>query len=457
MSERDNEIGPFRLISSINLDRHEILVVGGGGVAVRKIDTLLRCGARVRVIAPDGAEALEGLASEGRVLWERRRVREDDFASREYAILATPRDASVDLLAMARAAKCAVDVCADGSEGDFALCAQFRLDGCFVGVSSGGGDPARAASVKRNILGALSAPIALLTRKSPLARTQAAMWTEAIESAGHSVTVRAVSSHGDNDRKSELSSFGFGAFVKALEDELLSGRGDCAVHSMKDVPTIPADGCSLVAVLRRGSPRDVIITRGGGGLDSLPSGARVGTSSVRRRAQVLAVRPDLECVKCRGNVETRLAKLYSGEADAVILAEAGLERLGVGEGAAPLPFVTSAGQGAVVAEARTGSRAEEMLRSLNHLPTWYEVCAEREFLSRIAYGCVCPVGVNASYSSGTLEITAEVYPDDGGLPDRASARGSVASDDDARALGEELWTAMRDAPAVRGMAKVAAL
>ena len=457
MSERHIEPGPFRLLSSINLDIHEILVVGGGNVALRKINTLTGCGARVRMIAPQAVDALAVMASSGRIVWEKRAAREGDFASHRFAVLAVPREESRGLAAMAGAARCAVDVCSDGASGDFALCAQFELDGCFVGVSSGGGDPSLAASLKRNILKKFREPITVLTRKSPLAKAQAAMWTEALEAAGYGASVRMVTSHGDRDLKSELSSFGFGAFVKSLEDELLNGRGDCAIHSMKDVPTVPVEGCALAAVLKRGSVRDVLITRGGLSLENLPHGAAVGTSSVRRRAQINAARPDVRCVNCRGNVETRLEKLSSGEVDALVLAEAGLERLGMTVSAVPLPFVTCAGQGAVAAETLAGSGTEEILRPLNHLPTWYEVCAEREFLSRLAFGCVCPVGVNAVYSAGKLEITAEVYPEGGGAPERASVSGNAGSEDEAAALAGELWDAMCDGPIVREMAKVSVL
>jgi hydroxymethylbilane synthase len=282
------------------------------------------------------------------------------------------------------------------------------------------------------------------------------MWLEALESAGCRVSLETVVSDGDRDRTSELSSFGFGAFVKALENELLRGHGDCAVHSMKDVPTSPAERCTLAAVLERGSVRDVLVTRDGG-LETLPAGAKVGTSSVRRRAQLRHLRSDLDCVKCRGNVGTRIDRLLSGEVDALILAEAGLERLGITYRATPLPFVTSAGQGAVVAETVRGSRAEKILRSLNHEPTWYEVSAEREFLSRLASGCVCPVGVNARYASGVLEITAEVYPMEQGPPERGSVRGSVCSEGDAAALAGELWSVMSEGPLVRSMATEAHL
>jgi hydroxymethylbilane synthase len=245
-------------------------------------------------------------------------------------------------------------------------------------------------------------------------------------------------------------------FVKALEDELLSGGGDLAVHSLKDMPTAIRGGCALAAVLKRGSARDVLITRDGGGLDSLPDHARVGTSSARRRAQIVSARPGAECVKCRGNVGTRLRRLDEGEVDALVLAEAGLERLGIGKTrAAPLPFVTSAGQGAVAAEVRAGSEMEEILKLLNHTPTWYEVMAEREFLSRIGLGCVCPVGVNAAYADGKMTLSAEVYPLEPGdcAPARASVSGGVRSVEDAVSLAEELWGMTRGSPAARSAAE----
>jgi len=455
INERGSGPGPFRLISSINLDINEILVVGGGLLALRKINTLLGCGARVRVIASGVVDAVERLASEGRVVLERRVVCGDDFTSHRFAVLAVPRSVSAGLERMARAAACAIDVCADGSQGDFALCAQFEMDGCFVGVSSGGVDPARAASVKKSISTGFREPIVVLTRRSQLATAQAALWTEILGAAGFRTSVRTVESHGDRDRSSELSSFGFGAFVKALEDEMLNGRGDCAVHSMKDVPTIPVEGCSLAAVLKRESVRDVLVTRGGGGLDSLPRGALIGTSSVRRRAQIRHARPDIACVNCRGNIGTRLEKLFAGKVDALVLAEVGLERIGAQVCAEALPFITSAGQGAVVAEALTGSVTARILRLMNHLPTWYEVTAERAFLSRLAYGCVCPVGVNAFYNSGHMEMTAEVYPESG-APERASVRGAIGSEEDAAALADELWGLMCDGPVVREMRKAAA-
>jgi hydroxymethylbilane synthase len=225
---------------------------------------------------------------------------------------------------------------------------------------------------------------------------------------------------------------------------------------------MPADlpaGCALAAVLKRGSRRDVVVAGnaprgeapGEEVILSLPAGARVGTSSARRSAQVSSLRPDIACVPCRSNIETRVSRLADGEYDAIVLAEAGLERLGLNmENARPLAFVTSAGQGAVAAEAVAGSEAEAVLRRLNHVPTWYEVVAERAFLSRTAAGCSLPVAVNASYERGEMSVSAEVYPMRAGIePAVSSARGSVRSAADAAALSSALWNWMSEFPAVR--------
>jgi hydroxymethylbilane synthase len=438
----------------LNLDRHAILVVGGGAVAERKVRTLLGCGARVRLVSPDATHTLGALASEGEIIWEMRSAEKPDFESHAFAVITTPKETSDEVISMARDAGCALDVCSDGACGDFALCAQFESDGAFVGVSSGGNSPARAASVKRMIMDRMPRKsVVVLTRNSPLAMAQTEMWIEALRRAGVGAVIRTVSSHGDRDRTSDLSAFGFGAFVKALEDELLEGRGGMAVHSMKDMPAVLPEETEI-AVLERGPVSDVLVARNGRKFGALPSGARVGTSSVRRRAQVKAARPDLECVSCRGNVGTRLEKLERGEIDALILAEAGLERLKLnGVPFERLPFVTAACQGAVAAETRAGSPLAGTLRSLNHLPTWYEVTAERAFLSRIGLGCVCPMGVNARIESGFLELRAEVYPMEpcSGEPERASVRGAAGSERDALALAEELWDMMRGKPLIRAM------
>ncbi|MDR1579178.1 MAG: hydroxymethylbilane synthase [Synergistaceae bacterium] len=461
MSRRADKRNPYRLLLSLNLDEHEILVVGGGRVAERKIATLLGCRSRVKMVSPDVTENLAELVREGTIAWERRAASGEDFASHRFAVLAVPREASGTLVSLARANGCAVDICsgADTDRGDFALCAQFVSEELFVGVSGGGNDPSAAAAAKRRLMKSMKETMTVLTRGSRLAMRQAEMWIEALARVGVNAAVRTVASHGDKDRRKDLSAFGFGAFVKALEDELLSGRGDCAVHSAKDMPAALPDGCALAAVLQRGSRRDVVVTgaapRGASSGEevilSLPRGARVGTSSARRTAQVSSLRPDIVCVPCRGNIETRMSRLAGGEFDAIVLAEVGLERLGLNaENAYPLSFVTSAGQGAIAAETVAGSETEAVLRLLNHVPTWYEVAAERAFLSRISAGCSLPVAVNASYDCGKMNITAEIYPIQAGIePAWALVRGSVRSVDDAIALSTEMWIEMSELPATR--------
>jgi hydroxymethylbilane synthase len=178
----------------------------------------------------------------------------------------------------------------------------------------------------------------------------------------------------------------------ALERALLAGEIDLAVHSAKDVPGELAQGTALVAAPPREDPRDVLI---GGALDTLPGGARVGTSALRRRAQILAARPDLEVVELRGNVDTRLRKLAEGEVDALVLAAAGLARLGR-EGGVPLDFVPAPGQGTLALQALVG---DDRAAPLNDLPTWRSLLAERAAVVELGATCHTPVGV---YSDGAL-------------------------------------------------------
>jgi hydroxymethylbilane synthase len=476
--------GPYRLIVSLNLDRHEILVVGGGTVGERKTETLLASGANVKLISPDVTKKLRDLAESGEIEWERRTAAREDFKGRGFAVLALPKETLDDAVNMAREEGCIVDACADGDAGDFALCAQFEMDGCYVGISSGGRNPAKAALLKRGILkagGKLSSEfdesgakgkaaiheypvssavpaayrpkLTLLTRNSPLALAQAGECAEALSSIGVNVARRTVTSHGDRDRKKDLVEFGgFGAFVKALEEELLADRGDLAVHSLKDMPVNLPEGCVIASVLRRETAYDVLITRDGVGLAALPSDAIVGTSSLRRRAQARSVRRDLKFVTCRGNIETRLSRLENGEVDALILAEAGLKRLGIDmKRAVRLPFITSAGQGAIAIETLAGSPANEAARELNHFETWCETVAERELLRLMGLGCACPIGVQGEIIDGVMDLAVALYSTElrenpGDERVTVGVSGAVASEEDAKLLAFRLWDEMRDLP-----------
>lgn len=447
--------GSYRLITSINLDRHEILVVGGGSVGERKVQTLTGAGASVTLVSPVATEALRALAASGTIRWERRLAAAEDFRAGGFALLALPRDEALRLAVVARERGCLVDVCAEAGEGDFALCAQFERDGCRVGVSSGGGNPALAARVKR-VLTRVGGERVLLSRGSPLALAQSREWQEALAREGVSARIETVTPHGDRDRERDLAAFGgFGTFVKALEEEMLAGRGDCAAHSLKDMPANLPDGCELSGVLPRASAFDALVTNGASprSLDDLPEGARVGTSSARRRAQARHARPDLNCVPCRGNIGTRLEKLARGEFDALILAEAGLSRLGLNvPNAVRLPFVTAAGQGAVALETPVSSRGDApatAARAANHLPTWLEVASERELLRLMGLGCSCPVGVNGVLRDGEMELTAAIYPPeqrDDAAPILEKAGGAVACEEDALRLARALWERLRTRP-----------
>jgi hydroxymethylbilane synthase len=240
--------------------------------------------------------------------------------------------------------------------------------------------------------------------------------------------------------------FDKGVFIKELEMALDDGSIDIAVHSLKDLPTVLDSRFALAAVLKRAGVRDVLVTRQGGGFNELPAGARVGTSSVRRAKQVEFLRPDLQVVDLRGNVPTRLEKLATGEHhDAILLAEAGLVRLGYlpetpnGEESEPvldMPglfatrleehiFFPAAGQGAIGLEIRDGDdRSRVLAKSIGDEDTWLRITAEREFLRLLDGGCHTPVGVFSSLTDGELHLQARVFPEAGGTPTSSEARGT---------------------------------
>ncbi|WP_294558432.1 hydroxymethylbilane synthase [uncultured Mailhella sp.] len=227
---------------------------------------------------------------------------------------------------------------------------------------------------------------------------------------------------------------GKGLFVKEIEDALLSGAADIAVHSMKDVPMVLPEGLTLGAVPEREVCNDLFLSEKYASLSDLPSGAVLGTSSLRRQAQVLAMRPDITVSMLRGNVETRLRKMKEGQYDAIILARAGVKRLGLGatfqQDLTPPDFLPAVGQGALGVEMREDRQdVRELLAFLEHEPTRLCVMAERAFLRRLDGGCQVPIAAHAVLEGGRLSLEALVAGVDG----RTVIRGSLDCD----ATGEE--------------------
>ncbi|HMF14005.1 MAG TPA: hydroxymethylbilane synthase [Gemmataceae bacterium] len=241
---------------------------------------------------------------------------------------------------------------------------------------------------------------------------------------------------GDQVRDVPLTAFGGqGAFTKEIQRALLGGSVDLAVHSLKDLPTFPVDGLVLAAVPPRGPTGDVLVSRGHRQFDDLPQGAVVATTSLRRRAQLLHRRPDLRVVDIRGNVETRLRKLEGENLDAIVLAQAGLERLGLTEAITEILdsswMLPAVGQGALGLECRSDDREIlEILTRVNHAPTHAAVQAERAFLRALQGGCQVPIGAIAVGESESLEVRGVVLSPDGRFRIEASRRGSQGDSED---------------------------
>lgn len=280
----------------------------------------------------------------------------------------------------------------------------------------------------------MSQPTLILgTRGSELALTQTELVTQELLKAhpGLIVERKVIQTSGDKRQDLRFSEFGDvaqvdkGIFIKELEIALEKGEIDAAVHSLKDVPSDLAASFQIAAVLPRAPIEDVLITREACTLETLPKGARIGTSSVRRAAQLKWLRPDVEIVEIRGNVPTRVRKVTGAEPlDAVLLAAAGLLRLGLMRGDIiqidglqlhahsldPVQFLPAAGQGAIAIECRAGDAATHArLRSLNHDDTEIRVSAEREFLRLLGAGCQTPVGAHTWIKDDQLYMSVRVF------------------------------------------------
>jgi hydroxymethylbilane synthase len=295
------------------------------------------------------------------------------------------------------------------------------------------------------------ARVVVATRKSALALAQSRAFIARLAKLHPSIAFEEllVTTTGDVVQDRALSEIGGkGLFVKEIEEALLDGRADIAIHSLKDVPPQLLPSLSIECIPEREDPRDVLVTRSGLPLAELPPGSRVGTGSLRRRVQLLAYRRELEVVAIRGNVDTRLRKCETGEVDAVVLARAGLNRLGLGaratENIAPEVMLPAVGQGALGIEQRSDDReVSELLAPLSHSDTKILVTAERGVMLAINGNCTTPVAAFGVRQGDSLFLRAFLAEPDGSRPRSAQTtrpfpRNAEAAAEIGRSLGSEL-------------------
>ncbi|HJT79338.1 MAG TPA: hydroxymethylbilane synthase [Gemmataceae bacterium] len=286
-------------------------------------------------------------------------------------------------------------------------------------------------------------PLRIGTRGSPLALWQAHHVAALLRplAGDRPVELVPIQTTGDRIQDVALAQIGGdGLFTKEIQRALLAGKADVAVHSLKDLPTLPVEGLVLAAVPPRGPAGDAFVSLEHRAFNALPPGAVVGTSSLRRRAQLLHRRPDLRLVNVRGNVETRLRKLEEQGLDALILAQAGLERLGLGSAITeildPAWMLPAVGQGALGLECRADDATTlRLLGQLDHAPTRQAVLAERAFLRSLGGGCLVPIGAAGRVAGPTLSLRGAVLRPDGGERVAGETDGPTA---EAEALGQRL-------------------
>lgn len=284
------------------------------------------------------------------------------------------------------------------------------------------------------------------SRGSPLALRQTEIVLERLSNIGIQTELCVVKTSGDIflDKPLHMIS-GWGVFVAEIDDRMLSGEIDLAVHSMKDLPSKRPEELTIASVLKRDSPYDILVTPNGTSLEDLKEGSIIGTSSMRRSAQLRRARPDLKIESLRGNLQTRLRKLHEGKYDAIVLAQAGIQRMNLElsdlkyKVLDPERFVPSANQGTIVVVAKKGSQAEKYAKSIDDLPTRAETMIERRILEAVGGGCIVPMAVHADISGRRARVVAEVLSLDGTrfvrVEEDLSANGCS---EEATALGRRL-------------------
>ncbi len=279
----------------------------------------------------------------------------------------------------------------------------------------------------------------IATRRSALARWQAEWVARRLRAIGAEVEIVPVVTEGDRSQRGPVQPLeGRGVFTREIQTAVLDDRADLAVHSMKDLPTDPVEGIALAAVPLRGPVADVLVTRSGVRLEELPQGALVGTGSLRRQAQLKHARPDLRLEAIRGNVDTRLRKLDRGLVEAVVLAEAGLQRLGLARRIEhrlpPDVMLPAVGQGALAIETRADDKeVRHWAAALDHAPSRAAVLAERTMLAMLQGGCLAPIAAWARFDDHHLVLDARVLDADGSRRLDVSETGGLG---DPESLGE---------------------
>jgi hydroxymethylbilane synthase len=284
------------------------------------------------------------------------------------------------------------------------------------------------------------------SRGSQLALWQAKWIAARLAELGHETRIEIIKTTGDKITDVPLAKVGTkGLFTKEIEEALLNGRIDLAIHSLKDLPTEVPAGLTLAAVPEREDPHDAMV---GACLSELPAGAKVGTSSLRRAAQLRVARPDLVIESVRGNLDTRVRKLDEGQYRAIVLATAGLTRLGwahrIAEILSPDVMCPAVGQGALAVETRTEGAARDICAALDHAVTRAAVTAERAVLAALGGGCQVPIGAHAVVNGDALRLVGVVIAPDGSRAVRKSGKGAVA---DAEDIGKRMGQALLDSGA----------
>ena len=491
---------------ALRADGRRALIAGGGNVALRKAEALLDAGIAVTVVAPSIEPRIRALLERPDAIVRERAYERADLEGVDLAIAATNRpDVNARVVADARSAGILVCDASDPNAGDFTMQATVRIGELTFTVDSGRSSPAFARRIARDLrkyfgpeydaaaralarmrdhlrdvldpaarsqvmreladrpvqeLAAMN-PVAVVTcasRASALAMTQTRFVAAALAQRGIATTILDLTTTGDRETDRPISELGsVNVWVKELELALLDGRADYAVHSCKDLPGVLEPTMMLAAISAREDPRDAFCSERYARFEDLPAAAVVGTSSERRRAQLRALRPDLRYEHLRGNVDTRLRKLREGTYDAIVLAMAGLERLGI-RATHTVPFdaqtiVPAVGQGALAIETlrSNAALAAELEAAVNNVPSQWCIEAERAALRALRAGCSAPLGIHAVLHDGTMTIDG-AFATAGGTMVREHVRGCVGSLADASALGEML--AARLAPALAATPRV---